>query len=318
MSAKTDQMDGMIPKSYKEIGAHIEYTVRHEQHHNLVDLPLWNHQGWSLQELVFSQRAVFFHDHNITWECHCAIWHEKDKLNALAAPAEQCLGHFSKNTKGSHYAAWPDLEEYTRLVKNYSERKLTYLGDVFPAFMGKLTTLSQSFKGGFIFRLPELFLDVPLLWQPQSLVSDWQFSRYGSQATALPSWSWVGWHGCNARIDLESWSSCFDYVRECPRSISRTDAWKKISLRTKSIVQWYIKTKTGKKSITNNIVDDYYKYRQDSSIPLPPGWSREQEVFPHICDPNTTFEYNPEQPKHYIATSLPRVPLLGGCMPPLL
>lgn len=224
--AKTKHREGMIPKIYEARRRHEEYTVRNERHHNLVDRSLWNHRGWTLQELVFSQRALFFHDHTVTWECLCAIWQENDTPEALAV--EQCLGRFSENAKGLHYAAWPDLEDYARLVKNYSKRKLTYLEDVLPAFTGVMTTLSQTFQGGFIHGLPELFFDAALLWQPESLAYDSTVSKHRPQATGLPSWSWVGWHGCDIRIDLDMWSSGFDYFRESPtRSLGRIGAWKK-------------------------------------------------------------------------------------------
>jgi hypothetical protein len=100
------------------------------------------------------------------------------------------LGRFSKNTKGFQYFAWPDLEEYARLVKNYSERNLMYVEDVHPAFTGITTTLSRTFQGGFLHGLPEVFFDVALLWQPKSLVYASKFSKFRPQATGLPSWSW--------------------------------------------------------------------------------------------------------------------------------
>ncbi|KAH0564819.1 hypothetical protein GP486_001792 [Trichoglossum hirsutum] len=284
--AKTEREEGVIPKICDAEG---ERTVRRASHHSLVNRSLWNRRGWTFQELVFSQRALFFHDHTITWECHCAIWHESDKSPSLQT--NLCLGRFSENAKGLQYAPWPNLEEYARLVKDYSGRKLTYSEDVLSAFNGITTSLSQTFEGGFIYGLPKLFFDAALLWQPRRPVYDWKFSGDGPQVTGLPSWSWIGWHGCNAEIDLDMWSSGYNYVRECPGSPGRTGAWMKSSLCTKSILQWYILTKNGKRPIINHI-EDYSKYRQDpTTISLPHGWSRKQNLFYHICDPTTSFEY---------------------------
>jgi hypothetical protein len=64
---------------------------------------------------------MFFHEHTITWEWHCAIWHESEKLDAPAA--NQCLGRLSATGKGLHYYPGPDLEENTRLANDYGRRE---------------------------------------------------------------------------------------------------------------------------------------------------------------------------------------------------
>ena len=36
---------------------------------------LWLRRGWTLQELVFSRRAIYFTEKLLIWECHCSTWH---------------------------------------------------------------------------------------------------------------------------------------------------------------------------------------------------------------------------------------------------
>lgn len=160
----------------------------------------------------------------------------------------------------------------------------------FRPFTGITTTLSRTFQGGFLHGLPELFFDVALLWQPKFLVYASKFSKSRPQTTGLPSWSWVGWHGCGIQINLDMWSSGFDYVRECPRSTNRTGAWKRTSLRTEPLVRWHIHTQPGKRPITNHILA-YSQSRRNPRIPVPDGWIREQDAFRHVWDPTTSFEY---------------------------
>jgi hypothetical protein len=95
----------------------------YERHHDLLSSSIWYSRGWTLQELVFSKRAIFFHENTVTCECHCVIWHEGEELDNPTAG--KCLNRLSEMSEGLHYSPWPDLEEYTRLVKDYGRRKLT-------------------------------------------------------------------------------------------------------------------------------------------------------------------------------------------------
>ena len=81
-------------------------------HHSLIQRSRWSNRKLTLSEILFSQRALFFHNDTITWECHCAIWHEKAENDYQG---EQCLGRTSKAGNGFQHAPWPDLEEYIRI-----------------------------------------------------------------------------------------------------------------------------------------------------------------------------------------------------------
>jgi hypothetical protein len=52
------------------------------------------------------------------------------------------------------------------MVNRFNQRQLTYKEDSLSAFSGLASAMSLSFGGGFLCGLPEFFLDVALLWQP--------------------------------------------------------------------------------------------------------------------------------------------------------
>jgi hypothetical protein len=66
--------------------------------------------------------------------------------------------------------AWPDLEEYSRLAISYSMRKLSYDYDVLNAFSSTTSTLSRTFRDGFLYGLPRIFFEVALLWQHKRFI----------------------------------------------------------------------------------------------------------------------------------------------------
>jgi hypothetical protein len=120
---------------------------------------------------------------------------------------------------GLQYALWPDLEEYSRLVQDYSQRQLTFREDIVPAFSGITTTVSQSFQNGFIFGLPELFFDVALLWRFEiskdgmGIAYKMTIGDMTHSMAKLPSWSWMGWHGEEHALDLSVWSSGEGFIQ---------------------------------------------------------------------------------------------------------
>lgn len=112
---------------------------KEQNHHALLQDATWNQRGWTLSELVSSQRVLCFHDHTVTWECHCAVWHEESTLDYFG---DQCLSRTSRPGYGFHQMLWPDLQAYTRLVQEYTMRKFSRVEDVTSAFAGITTTLS--------------------------------------------------------------------------------------------------------------------------------------------------------------------------------
>ena len=110
---------GLRPKEFKsywdrkvEGDSPAEVTVR-DAHNGLLQSSPWLRRGWTLQELVFSQRAIFFFKVHVTWECHCRIWHGSVQVQKDFEPY---VSRFSPYAQGLQHSFWPDLEEYAQLV----------------------------------------------------------------------------------------------------------------------------------------------------------------------------------------------------------
>ncbi|UPL02287.1 hypothetical protein LCI18_013221 [Fusarium solani-melongenae] len=255
-------------------------------HYGLVAGSAWNRRGWTLQELVFSQRSLFFHDNAVTWECHCAVWHEHTPLEDLSM--KNCLGTYASDTRGFHYSPWPNLEDFYQLAASYSRRQLTFPTDILPAFTGITTALTRSFPGGFLFGLPEVAFDVALLWRTTGGAS----FRHQVGAASVPSWSWMVCLYLETSADFSSWASAFSYL---DRSDFQEDLHQRYEglldgLVTKSFCIWYAKETTENRRISNDL-DGFKGCSLDPALELPLGWQKKGNLFHHPCDPERRFNY---------------------------
>ncbi|RGP79278.1 heterokaryon incompatibility [Fusarium longipes] len=280
-------------------------------HYGLVAWSPWNERGWTLQELVFSQRSLFFHKNELTWECHCAIWHERMQLADIGET--NCLGTSSPNARGFRYSPWPDLQEFHQLATSYSRRKLTFPSDILSAFSGITTALSHSFPGGFLFGLPEVAFDVGLLWRSSGPAS--MSTSLGE--SSVPTWSWMIGLDQNIGVDLSPWASGFAYLAEffsgqdsgqdqkqnySPLHVAYQQEWNSRwsrkrppegvldGLITQSICSWYVREGTTDRHISNNL-EEYKHCSLDLQSKLPPGWQRHEGIFRHSVDPERRFKY---------------------------
>jgi hypothetical protein len=119
--------------------------------------------------------------------------------------------------------------------------------------------------------------------------SDREIARTELRSTGLPSWSWAGLHKGRLGLDLETWSSSYNYLRGSKKPVDRTKAWR-AQLHTIQTFQWYTETREGKRKISRDIFK-FCVCRQDPTIPLPQSWIRNEDSFQHKCDPAPSFEY---------------------------
>ncbi|KAF2107309.1 heterokaryon incompatibility protein-domain-containing protein [Lophiotrema nucula] len=195
---------------------------------------LWSTRGWTFQEMIFSQRAVFFFSDLMTWECHCETW-DDDCFVVEAIPSEKCDKRFTEGVQGLQHSTEPDLEEYSRLVKEYNNRALTYATDTVAAFSGVTTVQSRIFRQGFLHGLPIQYLDAALLWQP--------FERLGrrlpdvsvDELHYLPTWSWMAWKG---KLDLRLWAGGNEGDYE-GRPMHPDYDWRMTSIKISPLVHWH-------------------------------------------------------------------------------
>ena len=122
-----------------------------------------------------------FHYKVALWECECAMWHEATGVGQMPLLPES-LNHqrFTMRRWGAQGVSegWPNVRLYVDMVCEYTERQLTYEEDGLQAISGLISRWNNSFHGGFIWGLPQMFFDEALLSQPaEPMVSRTQKSQ---------------------------------------------------------------------------------------------------------------------------------------------
>ena len=141
-----------------------------------------------LQETCFSQRRLIFADGQVYFHCQRAIWREDFAAEDINMRCN--LGEFD-NAFAINNPNMPPTEQYAKLVREYSRRKLTYDSDAMNAFKGALQFLESTLETRCYSGLPEAYLNWALLWaSSESLIR-----RTAFPFTVFPSYSWVGWKG---------------------------------------------------------------------------------------------------------------------------
>lgn len=174
-----------------------------------LDKSPWNMRAWTMQERLLSRRLLIFTQGQVIWYCRGRVMFEdmtaEDKGRGAYTPLRwlalkpQYLGlstragyvdgsievtreHITRLVRSGTFT------EYARLVEEYSHRQITYSQDVLNALTGLLNIFKSCFKCSVRKGLPEILLDVAILWRPSE--------RLTSRASkGLPSWSWAGWIG---------------------------------------------------------------------------------------------------------------------------
>lgn len=161
-----------------------------QQHASFIQSSRWSRRAWTYQEQIFSRRLIVLSKHEISWECHCAVW-----IEGLEPIEHKCKNNTQSIVRGLPFKRSPALKDYGDFVKGYSDRTLTYDQDVLNAFSGILTMLTGAFVGGFVAGLPVLYFDSALLWYSSCPTAARKVSSNGPKNAMPPTWSWAGWHG---------------------------------------------------------------------------------------------------------------------------
>jgi hypothetical protein len=165
--------DDELPNQYCAVGP------------SLIDLLrtcAYNSRGWTFQESMLSKRCLIFTDHRIFYHCSSGLQSESKMLgNSDVWPNRSILPSAVLDVDGQ-------FGLYTRLVHDFSKRKLTYPEDSLKAIRGVFSILSNNYQWRFIAGLPSHLLHHALLWRSAS--------SHHLRNRAFPSWSWAGWIGC--------------------------------------------------------------------------------------------------------------------------
>jgi hypothetical protein len=165
--------------------------------------------------------------------------------------------------------AWPDLAGYFSLVRGFNSRTLTYESDAVRAFSAIIDVFSRSFRGGFLFGIPEFVFDVGLLWSANKPLK---------RRKSFPSWSWVGWSGETDLVSHEIW---------------QPEPWSDTKVHIWPAVVW--EKRHGESSTYVRIDNSYHLYQSmadnDLEADLPPGRFRKEGVFSHYTIQDQKFLY---------------------------
>lgn len=175
------------------------------QNHQLDD-SVWNLRAWTFQERLLSRRLIVFTHGQMIWHCRRMICREDMSVedSGVPYPPLQWLSLKPQHMGMDTGSKWIDgsteitrygttrlvrsavFAEYTRVIEEYTHRKISYESDVLNALAGLLHIFSRFFRCKTLLGLPETLLDVALLWKP---------TRQLQRRSGFPSWSWAGWVG---------------------------------------------------------------------------------------------------------------------------
>ena len=220
-------------------------------------------RGWTYQESKMSQRKLFFRGKELHWQCQCSEWHEELIIGV------EC-DKYLRSRLDVILAGFPDLDSLNHVIAQYNRRELTYEEDALPGISGLLSVTSRAFAGGFLYGLPEAFFDRCLGWCPYWTRIDLKRRTQSNRitvnqlsASALPSWSWIGWQGLVGNYNGEA---------------IRTNDRQTFIDETIPITEWFTSDLSSDPlSRRRRIRSTWFENRdtfKDLTRPLPTGWTR--------------------------------------------
>ncbi|KAF8246849.1 HET-domain-containing protein [Wilcoxina mikolae CBS 423.85] len=171
-----------------------------------------NTRGWTFQERLLPQRAIFFTSHQVYYQCDRDVWCEdvyaESSTKRLHKQTYPSLGprklvlhpirsHDQRVLKPTIHSTFGD---YMSQVADFTCRNLTAPNDMLDAFTG-IANILRHLPGnrGFVAGLPVMGLDNAILWMPTLAIKRRTTTSPTGNTTPspFPSWSWAGWSGCD-------------------------------------------------------------------------------------------------------------------------
>ncbi|KAK4984009.1 hypothetical protein LTR50_006880 [Elasticomyces elasticus] len=184
----------------------------------IADEPL-SDRGWTLQERLLSPRTIHYGRAEMYWECQCCVFAEDGAMLRRTFTAAACLWASEPREPGKA-RQW----HWTRLVEEFSKRKLTKNFDKLPALSGLANLIAANTGDTYLAGLWKSSLMTELYWsvkafEPHHHCEDPEHDasmpaahksavKYPSQYRA-PSWSWAS---IDAEIDYVGLISKGEYL----------------------------------------------------------------------------------------------------------
>ncbi|KAJ2988098.1 hypothetical protein NUW58_g4154 [Xylaria curta] len=158
----------------------------------LIDMAIsesvWNGRAWTFQERALSKRKIYFDAGQVYGSCTKERWQEK--------PVDEDATEWKK-TEAWEIHELPDspwdfgldsFTTYSKVITQFSPRKLTFPEDVLRAFAGVVNVLEMKLKRPILLGHPEEFFTESLRWVPEP-----GFMGARRVLDNVPSWSWASW-----------------------------------------------------------------------------------------------------------------------------
>ena len=195
---------------------------------NYLEQSTYQNRGWTFQEGHLSTRVIVWTKEQVYWECPRCTWCEEthwesDSVDfvgwrAVKDPTPMDIWQDRMDRKAYDISPFygpkepePLFNSYPELIKGYSQRALTYDGDILDAFTGVLNSVKQREHSDFMFGLRTKYFGNDLLFN--SLIAlPLRFVGQKLVKSGFPSWSWTSWKGA-IQIANEARGDSYDAVK---------------------------------------------------------------------------------------------------------
>ncbi|EMD59529.1 hypothetical protein GGP41_004431 [Bipolaris sorokiniana] len=144
-------------------------------------------RGWTLQERLLSPRVLYFTHEELVWDCKTKNDCECSIPPPFALLSNMCslswLNDKLHVTNGDDHS--DSSKTWHTIIEQYTQQRLTYEKDVFPALQGISKMFSIYTKSRYLAGLWENTVISDLLWMRYSGI------RRRPQIWRAPSWSWA-------------------------------------------------------------------------------------------------------------------------------
>ena len=155
----------------------------------------WRRRGWTYQEMLVSSRILFVFDYSMTLRCRMGSWGslrgwESRKYPATCfLPANDVVRDWNEGIPGLVQGSY---REWSRLVTDFTKRKLSKARDRWVAFSGIAEKYCKSFNKQIVAGLwKDRLLEELVTWTPLDTTPLWTSDIIPSDER-FPSWSWIG------------------------------------------------------------------------------------------------------------------------------
>ena len=138
--------------------------------------PLYE-RGWCWQETYLATRALHFAPGAIIFECKTHR-RSNDQLPPYPSTKPGTLGNIS------------EMEQWHMIVKSYTQRQLTFAGDILPAIGGAARKMAQAQRSAYLAGLWRETLLLDMLWQIMP-GGERDVMTHDESEQAAPSWTWA-------------------------------------------------------------------------------------------------------------------------------